>query len=196
MKRIFDLIFSFVMLILLSPLLALISIAIAIGSKGEVFFRQVRVGRYGKEFRLLKFRTMVPGSERAGQITVGDRDPRITPVGHFLRRSKLDELPQLINILKGEMSLVGPRPEVPKYVAMYSPEQRRVLDVRPGLTGTASIAFIKENELLGRSSDPETTYVQEVMPAKLVLDLDYVRDRNFLVDMKIILATITRLFSR
>jgi lipopolysaccharide/colanic/teichoic acid biosynthesis glycosyltransferase len=179
--------------LLLSPVLVVIIIAVSSGSPGGPFFRQVRVGREGRHFRLLKFRTMRPGSESQGQITVGERDPRITGVGHVLRRSKLDELPQLLNILWGDMSIVGPRPEVPKYVALYTNEQRAVLDVRPGLSSLASIAYINENELLGRSSDPERTYIEEVMPAKLALDLRYVREKSLWMDLRIITATVRRI---
>ncbi|HRQ85701.1 MAG TPA: sugar transferase, partial [Flavobacteriales bacterium] len=156
--------------------------------------RQVRVGRGGREFKLLKFRSMRPGSEAKGQLTIGGRDPRITGVGYFLRKTKLDELPQLWNVLIGDMSVVGPRPEVPKYVALYTAEQRAVLGVRPGITGMASIDYIDENELLARAADPEKAYVEEVMPAKLALDLRYVRERSFLLDLRIILATVTKVF--
>lgn len=192
-KRLFDLLASFVALVLLSPLLVLIALAVALGTPGGAFFRQVRVGRHGKEFALLKFRTMRVGSEAKGQLTVGQRDPRITAVGRFLRSSKLDELPQLINILLGQMSVVGPRPEVPRYVALYTTEQRRVLSVRPGLTSLASIAYINENEVLGRSSDPERSYVEEVMPAKLALDLRYVENAGLIQDLRIIWRTALRL---
>lgn len=193
-KRVFDIVVSTVALLVLSPLLVLLGLAVAMSSPGGAFFRQVRVGRAGKEFYLLKFRSMRPGSEAQGQITVGGRDPRITSIGVFLRKSKLDELPQLINVLLGDMSLVGPRPEVPKYVALYTPEQRKVLMVRPGITSAASIAYMDENELLGNSADPERTYVNVVMPAKLALDLKYVKDRGFFQDLSIILRTITGLF--
>lgn len=193
MKRAFDLLASAAALLVLSPLLVVLAAAVAGGSPGGAFFRQTRVGRAGTPFQLLKFRSMRPGSEAGGQITVGSRDPRITGVGHFLRRTKLDELPQLINILKGDMSIVGPRPEVPRYVALYSEEQRAVLSVRPGLTSMASIAYINENEILGRSSDPERTYIEEVMPAKLALDLRYVRERTFGLDVHIIAATVLRI---
>ncbi|MFN6116657.1 MAG: sugar transferase [Flavobacteriales bacterium] len=196
MKRLFDIVASLLALGLLLPVLLVLALAVALTSPGGAFFRQVRVGRHGRPFELLKFRSMRPGSEARGQITVGERDPRITGVGHFLRRTKLDELPQLINILKGDMSVVGPRPEVPKYVALYSPEQRAVLTVRPGLTSLASIAYINENEVLGRSADPERTYVEEVMPAKLALDLTYVREQSVMLDMTIIARTALRLFSR
>jgi lipopolysaccharide/colanic/teichoic acid biosynthesis glycosyltransferase len=192
-KRTFDVIAAGTALLLLAPLLVVIAAAVAFGSPGGAFFRQTRVGRGGKHFQLLKFRSMRPGSEAGGQITVGSRDPRITGVGHLLRRTKLDELPQLINILIGDMSVVGPRPEVPRYVALYTEEQRAVLSVRPGLTSMASIAYINENEILGRSADPERTYVDEVMPAKLALDLRYVRERSLGLDLHIIVATLLRI---
>jgi lipopolysaccharide/colanic/teichoic acid biosynthesis glycosyltransferase len=193
-KRAFDIVVSAVALLVLSPVLVILGLMVALTSPGGAFFRQVRVGRAGKEFRLFKFRTMRPGSEALGQITVGGRDPRITGIGYFLRKSKMDELPQLINVLLGDMSLVGPRPEVPRYVALYSAEQRMVLNVRPGITSAASIAYMDENEILGRSADPHRAYVEEVMPAKLALDLDYVKDRSFFRDLSIILRTITGLF--
>jgi lipopolysaccharide/colanic/teichoic acid biosynthesis glycosyltransferase len=194
-KRLFDIVVSFSALLVLLPVLLVLAIAVAAGSPGGAFFRQTRVGVKGREFQLLKFRSMRPGSEAKGQITVGERDPRITGVGHFLRRTKMDELPQLLNVLKGDMSLVGPRPEVPKYVALYTPEQRRVLDVRPGITSLASILYINENAILGRSSNPERTYVEEVMPAKLALDLQYVRERNLLLDLRILFRTLGRMIS-
>ncbi len=193
MKRTFDLLAAGTALLLLAPLLLLIAVAVALGSPGGAFFRQTRAGLGGKHFQLLKFRSMRPGSEAGGQITVGSRDPRITAVGHLLRRTKLDELPQLINIIKGDMSVVGPRPEVPHYVALYTAEQRAVLSVRPGLTSMASIAYINENEILGRSADPERTYIDEVMPAKLALDLRYVRERSLWLDLRIIAATLARI---
>ncbi len=193
-KRAFDIVVSAVALLVLSPVLVILGLMVALSSPGGAFFRQVRVGRAGKEFRLFKFRTMRPGSEALGQITVGGRDPRITGIGYFLRKSKMDELPQLINVLLGDMSLVGPRPEVPRYVALYSAEQRMVLNVRPGITSAASIAYMDENEILGRSADPHRAYVEEVMPAKLALDLDYVKDWSFFRDLSIILRTITGLF--
>lgn len=193
-KRAFDIVVSATSLLLLLPLILLLALATALSSPGGAFFRQTRVGRNGREFRLWKFRTMRPGSEVEGQITVGGRDPRITGIGYFLRKSKMDELPQLINVLIGEMSIVGPRPEVPKYVALYTEEQRNVLSVRPGITGAASIVYIDENEILGKSGDPDRTYVEEVMPAKLALDLAYVRNRSFGRDLSIILRTAAGLF--
>jgi lipopolysaccharide/colanic/teichoic acid biosynthesis glycosyltransferase len=193
MKRAFDVVAAGAVLFLLAPLMLAIAAAVALGSPGGAFFRQTRVGRGGKHFQLLKFRSMRAGSEAGGQITVGSRDPRITGVGHLLRRTKLDELPQLINILIGDMSVVGPRPEVPRYVALYSEEQRVVLTVRPGLTSMASIAYINENEILGRSADPERTYIDEVMPAKLALDQRYVRERSLGLDLHIIGGTLLRI---
>ncbi len=194
-KRAFDIVVSATALLLLLPLFVLLALAVVLGSRGGAFFRQTRVGKEGRPFQLLKFRSMRPGSEAQGQITVGGRDPRITGVGHVLRNSKLDELPQLLNVLLGDMSFVGPRPEVLKYVALYTPEQRRVLSVRPGITSLASIAYINENEVLGRSADPERTYVEEVMPAKLALDLEYVDKAGVMFDLKVIVRTITRLMS-
>lgn len=194
MKRLFDIVVSALALWILAPLLLLLALAVALGSPGGAFFRQERVGLNGRTFKLLKFRSMRPGSESQGQITVGARDPRITGVGHFMRKTKLDELPQLFNILLGDMSVVGPRPEVPRYVAFYTSEQRQVLSVRPGLTSLASITYINENELLGRSSDPERTYVEEVMPAKLALDLQYVHEQSLGLDLRIMLGTLMALF--
>ncbi|MBP6313100.1 MAG: sugar transferase [Flavobacteriales bacterium] len=193
LKRGFDMIASACALLLLAPVLFVCGLLVALSSSGGAFFRQTRVGRDGKEFGLLKFRTMRVGSEAQGQITIGGRDPRITRIGYFLRKTKLDELPQLINIIKGDMSVVGPRPEVPKYVALYAPEQRKVLTVRPGLSSLASIEYINENEILGQSSDPERTYIEEVMPAKLKLDLQYVREQSLGLDLRIIAGTLGKL---
>ncbi len=194
MKRTFDLALASIALLLLSPVLMFLAAWVALTSPGGSFFRQVRVGLNGREFRLLKFRSMRPGSEAQGQLTIGGRDPRVTGVGYFLRKSKLDELPQLWNVLRGDMSIVGPRPEVPRYVAMYSPEQRAVLCVRPGITGMASIDYIDENDLLAKAKDPEHAYIHEVMPAKLALDLRYVRERSLGMDLRIISATARRVF--
>ena len=194
LKRAFDIVFAAVLLVLLSPLLLVFALAVALTSPGGAFFRQVRVGRGGRAFKLVKFRSMRPGSEATGQLTIGGRDPRITGVGYILRKTKLDELPQLWNVLIGDMSVVGPRPEVPKYVALYTEEQRHVLNVRPGITGMASLDYIDENELLARAADPEQAYINEVMPAKLALDLRYVREQSFLLDLRIILATVGKVF--
>ena len=191
-KRIIDLLFSFIGAFILVPFFIIISIAIIIADGFPVFYFQKRVGKGGKDFFLLKLRTMKKNSDKKGLITIGGRDPRITRTGFFLRRSKIDELPQLLNVLYGDMSLVGPRPEVRKYVELYSREQKRVLDVRPGITDPASLAYANENELLAGSKDPEKTYTSEIMPAKLKLSLDYIARRSNLNDMKIIFRTIFR----
>ena len=162
-------------------------------SKGGVFYKQIRVGKKGKEFGLLKFRSMTPNGERSGQITVGI-DSRVTKAGKFVRKYKIDEFPQLLNIIVGQMSIVGPRPEVPKYVAMYDSNQLKVLDVLPGLTDYGTLEYIDEQELLGQTNDPETIYIKEVMPAILVLNLKYVSERNFGLDLKLIFKTIFRIF--
>ena len=191
LKRLFDIGFSALALLIVAPLLLLAALWIKLDSPGPVFFRQVRVGRHGGEFRIYKFRTMRTDAEQRGpQITVGT-DARITSSGHFLRRYKLDELPQFLNVLLGDMSVVGPRPEVPRYVAMYPAGQREtVLRVRPGITDIASLEYKDENDLLGRSDDPERTYVEQVMPAKLALCDRYVLERSFLGDLRIIARTL------
>lgn len=155
-----------------------------------MFYRQVRVGRYNRDFRLFKFRSMRVGSDKKGLITVGGRDPRVTRSGYFIRKYKLDELPQLINVFRGDMSLVGPRPEVRKYVEMYTSEQLHVLDVRPGITDMASIRYRNENELLAEAEDPEAFYVNVVMPDKLKINLEYVAKHSFGFDMRLIFKTI------
>lgn len=195
LKRLFDLIFSLFGLVLLAPLLTVISLAIVIESKGGIFYRQLRVGRYGKEFYLYKFRSMKPGADKKGLLTVGGRDPRITQLGYYLRKFKLDELPQLFNVLNGSMSLVGPRPEVKKYVDLYTDEQRIVLNVRPGITDYASLQYFSENEILGNSSDPEKTYIEVVMPAKLELNKKYIEEAGIWTDCKIIFRTILKIVS-
>jgi len=194
MKRIFDILFSGIFLILLLPVFLIISLLIIFDSKGGIFFKQLRVGMNSQEFWLLKFRSMRTGAERSGLLTVGSNDSRVTRVGYYLRKYKLDELPQLINILSGEMSIVGPRPEVRKYVELYNNEQLKVLTVRPGLTDLASIAYIKENELLTQSNEPEILYINEIMPDKLKLNLKYIETRSFLKDIFIILKTMKKIF--
>jgi lipopolysaccharide/colanic/teichoic acid biosynthesis glycosyltransferase len=193
-KRIFDFISSFFFLLFFFPFFFLISILVRIDSKGPIFFTQIRVGKNSKDFLLLKYRTMRVAQENSSLITVGN-DSRITNIGNFLRKYKLDELPQLINILKGDMSIVGPRPEVRKYVDMYSPAQLEVLTVKPGLTDPASIKFSNESELLGKAENPENYYIQELMPAKIELSLNYIRTQTFLTDLKIILKTFSKIFS-
>ncbi|WP_310737120.1 sugar transferase [Parvicella tangerina] len=194
LKRTFDILFSLIILTLGLPFFILIALLILLTSKGGVFFKQERIGLHQQPFDLFKFRTMKPNAESKGQITVGGRDPRITKIGYFLRKFKLDEFPQLINILKGEMSVVGPRPEVRKYVELYNQEQLKVLSVKPGLTDFASIEYIDENELLGKSDDPEKTYIEEVMPAKLQLNQKYIQNQSFLLDLKLVLKTFFGIF--
>ncbi|MFN0187545.1 MAG: sugar transferase [Bacteroidia bacterium] len=194
-KRLFDVLVSTVMSVLLSPLLLVLALAVKFSSKGPAFYMQERIGKNEKPFRIFKFRTMFLDSDKKGLLTVGGRDPRVTRVGYFLRKYKLDELPQLFNVVLGEMSLVGPRPEVKKYVEMYSVEQRKVLEVKPGITDYASIEYANENELLGKADDPEKMYVEEIMPAKLKLNLKYVREQSFLVDLKIIFRTVMKILS-
>lgn len=189
-KRIFDLFFSAIGLFFLLPLFLIVAVWIKLDSSGPVFFRQTRVGRFGQPFQIYKFRTMCSDAEAKGrQITVGD-DPRITRSGQFLRRYKLDELPQLINVIKGEMSLVGPRPEVPRYVSLYPKDiRKRVLSVPPGITDYASIEYKDENDILGRADDPDKAYIEQVMPVKLRYYERYVSDRSLWVDFKLIIAT-------
>lgn len=193
MKRLFDLLASLIVLTLFLPFFLLISVLIAVDSKGGVFYKQQRVGRGNREFGLYKFRTMVTGADRKGQLTVGNRDSRITRMGYWIRKYKVDEFPQLINILKGEMSVVGPRPEVRKYVDLYNAEQTQVLDVLPGLTDYASIEYARESELLARSSDPERTYIEEIMPAKLALNQKYIAEKGLITDLKIIFSTLAKI---
>ena len=173
MIRLLDIVFSLAGLLVLSPFLLLIALCVALTSKGGVLYRQERVGRYGAPFRLYKFRTMRAGADKKGLLTVGGRDPRITPVGFVLRKLKLDELPQLYNVLKGDMSLVGPRPEVEKYTRLYTEEQQEVLRVRPGITDPASIYYRNESDVLARSSNPELTYIREILPHKLQLSRQF-----------------------
>ena len=189
-KRAMDVLISGAALCVLWPVFLLIALAIVIDDPGPVFYRQVRVGRGGKEFRIFKFRSMIADADRKGlQITVG-RDSRITRVGALLRKTKLDELAQLINVFLGQMSFVGPRPEVPRYVALYTPYQRQVLLVRPGITDYASIAYRNENDLLAGADDPERMYIEEIMPAKLELNMRYLHEISPLCDVKLIFKTI------
>jgi lipopolysaccharide/colanic/teichoic acid biosynthesis glycosyltransferase len=191
-KRIFDFLLSLFGIIILSPIFIIVSIAIKLDSKGSILFLQKRVGRYGKEFNIYKFRTMVTDAEKLGkQITVG-KDNRITKVGAFLRKFKIDELPQLFNVLKGDMSLVGPRPEVPKYVALYNEEQRKVLDIRPGITDMASLRYKDENDILGKVDNPEEYYINVIMKDKLNLNLEYIEKSNVFFDIYLILKTIIK----
>jgi lipopolysaccharide/colanic/teichoic acid biosynthesis glycosyltransferase len=182
------------MLLLLAPLLLLLACWVCIDSRGGVFFGQQRVGRNEVPFTLWKFRTMKPQSEKGGQLTVGSSDSRITRAGFYLRKFKVDELPQLWNVIRGEMSVVGPRPEVPRYVAHYTKEQRNVLSIRPGITDYASLHYFNESDLLAKSENPEETYLKEVLPAKLKLNLAYLQSHSFWGDLHIILLTGLRIF--
>lgn len=189
MKRLFDFIASGCGLLVLSPIFLILAVWVKLDSPGPVFYRQVRVGRGNKDFRLFKFRSMRIGSDKKGLITVGGRDPRVTRSGYYIRKYKLDELPQLINVFVGDMSLVGPRPEVRKYVDMYTPEQMHVLDVRPGITDLASICYRNENELLEKVDNPETYYIETILPDKLRINLDYVHHQSFWGDLGLIFKT-------
>jgi len=194
-KRLFDIIFSLIGIVCLIPVLVLVSILLMVDSAGPVFYTQVRVGLHLKYFRLVKFRTMCCGADAKGLLTVG-KDTRITAFGGWLRRYKVDELPQLFNILKGEMSFVGPRPEVPRYVDLYDERQRRVLSVKPGITDWASIRYIEENELLALAEDPEAFYIHTVLPSKILQNLEYVDHHDLWTDCKIISYTIKSIFIR
>jgi len=191
--RFFDVLFSSLGLIILSPLFLILVVWIKIDSKGPVFYRQLRVGKDGKDFYLYKFRTMLVDADKNGLITVGDRDPRVTRAGYFFRKYKLDELPQLINVLLGNMSLVGPRPEVRKYVEMYTSDQRKVLSVKPGLTDYASIHYIDENKVLAQSNDPEETYIQVVLPEKVAYNMKYINNQSIKEYFKILFLTIKKI---
>jgi lipopolysaccharide/colanic/teichoic acid biosynthesis glycosyltransferase len=194
MIRFFDIIFSVVGLLLLSPFFLIIYILIRCESKGGGFYCQQRVGKDGRMFGLYKFRSMRTGSDKKGLITVGGHDSRITRMGYFIRKYKIDELPQLWNVLKGDMSLVGPRPEVKKYVDLYTEEQRRVLSVRPGITDYASIEYVDENEILGKADNPDRVYVEEIMPAKIKLNMRYIENRRLKEYFKIIGLTFINIF--
>ena len=190
MKRIFDIVASGCGLIVLSPLFLILAIWIKLDSKGPVFYRQVRVGRNNRDFRIFKFRSMREGSDQGSLVTIGGHDSRITRSGYILRKFKLDELPQLINVFVGDMSLVGPRPEVRHYVDYWTPEQMHVLDVRPGITDPASIKFRNENDLLDKADNPEEYYINVIMQEKIRLYLEYVENHNLWYDIKLIFQTI------
>ena len=195
LKRTFDILFSFLGIIILLPFFVIIYILVSVTSRGNVFYFQKRVGKDNKDFKLFKFRTMFIDADKKGLLTVGGRDARITPLGYYLRKYKLDELPQLFNVLFGSMSLVGPRPEVRKYVELYNTEQKKVLNVKPGITDYASLEYFNENELLGAAKDPEKVYIEQVMPAKLALNKRYITEAGLLTDIKIIFRTLGRIFS-
>ncbi len=189
MKRLFDIVASGLGLIVLSPLFLVLAIWIKLDSKGPVFYRQVRVGYKNKDFRIFKFRSMRMGADKGSLVTIGGHDPRVTKSGYFIRKFKFDELPQLINVFVGDMSLVGPRPEVRHYVDYWTPKQMHVLDVRPGITDPASIKFRNENELMGQADDPEKFYIEVIMQEKIRLYLDYVGNHSFLGDIGLIFKT-------
>jgi lipopolysaccharide/colanic/teichoic acid biosynthesis glycosyltransferase len=195
LKRLFDLMITIPMLLLVSPFFLIIALLIKLGSKGPVFYMQTRVGINSRDFKIFKFRTMQMNADKAGLLTVGGRDPRVTPIGYFLRKYKLDELPQLLNVLFGSLSLVGPRPEVRKYVDLYNAAQQNVLSVKPGITDYASIEYSEENELLAKSNDPERTYIDEIMPAKLLLNQKYIAEKSITTDIKIIWLTFKKIIS-
>ncbi len=193
MTRIFDILFATLGLVILSPLLIFVYVAIVLESRGGGFYRQERTGRYGKPFRLIKFRSMYVNADKHGLITVGGHDNRITRVGYYIRKYKIDELPQLINVVKGDMSIVGPRPEVKKYTDLYTEEQRKILDVRPGITDYASIKYVDENEILGTSDNPERTYIEHIMPDKIKLNMIYISQNDIKEYFKIIFLTLTNI---
>ena len=192
-KRIFDITLSLILLSIFFPFGLLISAWILIESSGGVFYRQLRIGQKGIPFKMFKFRSMRQNSDKLGQLTVGMRDPRITRSGYFIRKYKLDEFPQFINVLKGDMSIVGPRPEVQEFVDLYTNEQRKILNVKPGITDYASLEYFKENELLGLSDDPRKTYVEEIMPAKIELNMKYIQHPGLLNDIKIMWRTFLKI---
>ena len=191
--RLLDIVLSLLGLIFLLPIFLILAVWMKFDSQGSIFFRQIRVGKDGRDFRIYKFRTMIVNAEKMGIITIGERDPRITNSGYFLRKYKLDELPQLINVLKGEMSFVGPRPEVRKYVEMYNQEQLKILTVKPGITDYASIEYINEDEILGKSLDPEKTYIEEIMPQKIKYNMKYINNKTVIEYFKIIFLTIIKI---
>ncbi|MBO7597337.1 MAG: sugar transferase [Bacteroidales bacterium] len=194
MTRVFDILFSFFGLLILSPFFVIIWLIIVLTSKGGGFYTQNRVGKDGKDFSLYKFRSMRKDADKGSLITVGGRDPRITKIGYFIRKFKIDELPQLFNVLIGDMSLVGPRPEVRRYVDLYSEEQKKVLSVRPGITDYASIEYVDENEILGKADNPDEVYVSQMMPDKINLNMKYIENKSVKEYFKIIFLTVFKIF--
>lgn len=192
MKRLFDIIFSFLGLLFLSPFLLLIAFCIKITSSGNVIYKQVRVGKNNNDFVIYKFKTMIEDSEKSGLLTIGNHDPRITKLGYYLRRYKLDELPQLFNVFIGNMSFVGPRPELREYVNFYSQEQLQVLNFKPGITSLASLKFIDECELLAQQNNPEAYFINHIIPKKAQLNRDYHQHSTFLSDLKVIFKTLLK----
>jgi lipopolysaccharide/colanic/teichoic acid biosynthesis glycosyltransferase len=193
MKRLFDLFVSITILLIFLPFGIIIAILIIFGSRGGIFYRQQRVGKDGVEFGLFKFRTMKPNSDKLGQLTVGMRDPRITKIGYFLRKTKMDEFPQFLNVIRGEMSIVGPRPEVREYVDLYTDDQRKILNIKPGITDYASLEYFDENRLLGEAENPRETYIHEIMPAKLLLNEKYLANPTVGHDIQIMWKTFRKM---
>ncbi len=193
MKRFFDLSVSFLGLLFLFPFFFIIAILIKLDSKGKIFYLQERVGKNGRIFKIFKFRTMVANADKKGLLSLGKKDTRITKIGHFLRKYKLDELPQLINVFLGDMSFVGPRPEVEKFVKLYSEEEKEILAIKPGITDYASLKFIDEEQILGKSQNPERVYIEEIMPKKIALNKKYLREISVITDVKIILRTVFKI---
>jgi lipopolysaccharide/colanic/teichoic acid biosynthesis glycosyltransferase len=193
MKRLMDVVFSFFILMAFLPFGFIIAMCIALESRGGIFYRQERIGLGGKPFMLLKFRSMRPNADRQGKLTVGERDPRITRAGAIVRKYKLDEFPQFINVLKGDMSVVGPRPEVMDYVRHYTDAQRKVLDYKPGITDLASISYFEENKILAKSKDPQRTYLEEIMPAKIRINIEYQAKANVWRDLGVVWKTAMRM---
>lgn len=195
LKRLFDIIFSFIGLVLIVPILIIVAILLKLSSPGPIFFSGTRIGKKGKPFKMYKLRTMVVGAEEMGGPSTASDDPRLTSIGKFLKKIQLDELPQFINVFKGEMSLVGPRPEVPLYVNLMTEEEKKIiLSVRPGMTDLASLWNFHEGEILKGSPDPEKTYIEKIRPKKIELQIEYVKNRSLWLDLKIILKTIIRIF--
>lgn len=195
MKRLFDIVFSCAVLVFFLPFGIILALLIFLESRGGVFYRQERIGQFKKPFLLYKFRSMRANADKEGKLTVGMRDSRITRIGYFIRKYKLDEFPQFINVIKGEMSVVGPRPEVREYVDLYSTEQQKILSVKPGITDYASLAYFEENELLAKSDNPTKTYIKEIMPAKLELNKRYIENPTIGADLKIIWLTVKKISS-
>lgn len=196
MIRFFDVVFSVLGIVFLSPLLIIVYIMIIIESKGGGFYTQQRVGLNGIDFKLIKFRSMAVGSDKKGLITIGGNDTRITNIGLFIRKFKIDELPQLFNVLVGDMSIVGPRPEVSKYVDLYSKDQRKILNTKPGITDYASIEYVNENEILGATLEPDKVYIQEIMPAKIKLNIKYIENKGLKEYFKIIILTFYKIIQK
>ena len=194
LKRLFDIFFSLFALLVFLPFGLILALIIVLESRGGVFYKQERIGQFGKPFYLFKFRSMKTGSDKKGLLTVGMNDSRITKSGYFIRKFKLDEMPQFINVLKGDMSIVGPRPEVKKYVDLYTAEQRQILNVKPGITDYASLEYFNENEILGKAIDPENAYIEKVMPDKIQINQRYLKNPSIFQDLIIIGQTLLKMF--